>query len=379
MFQLMRGLLERGLDRERILYVNFEDYRLEGISHRDFGRIIEVYYEMFPENKWRKVWFFFDEVQNVPNWERIVRTIIDSGRAQVFITGSSSKLLSWEVATQLRGRTLAYEVYPFSFREFLKARGFKVEEYMSSYKRNLLLSLLDEYLKWGGYPEVVIEKERRRKILEEIWEVTIARDIIDRWKIRNIKALRLLTRAIRESREFSIHRFYNYLKSLGLRVSKNTLYNYLEYLHDSLIAFPLKKLSYTYKNIEMSIPKIYLVDNGLYMEWRNTGRLMENLVLIELKRRGYKENQNLFYWRDYTGKEVDFIIKEGGRVKQLIQVCYELTPDNEKREIGALMKASRELNCKNLQIITWNQEDTIERGNLKIEITPLWKWLLRKH
>ena len=376
MFQLITDLLERGVERDRILYVNLEDYRLEGADYRDLGSILETYYEMYPENRGRKVWLFLDEVQNVRGWEKAVRTFIDRENVQVFVTGSSSKLLSREVATQLRGRALTYEIYPFSFREFLRARGFQPGEYLSSREKSALLNMLDEYLRWGGYPEAVIEHGKRRKILEEIWEVTIARDIVDRWKIRNLRVLRLLIRALQESREFSAHKFYNYLKSLGVRVSKNTIYNYLEYLYDSLVAYPLKKYSPSYKEVEASTPKIYLVDNGLYPR-KEEGLLLENLVFMELKRRGYRENREMYYWRDPTGKEVDFLVLRGGAA-QLIQVAYELTYRNIDREVKPLVKAAKQLAVKDLTIITWNQQQTIRRGNLEIKVTPLWKWLLRR-
>ena len=375
MFQLMKILLERGVGRDRMLYINFEDYRLEGINYIDLKKIVEIYYEMYPENSRLKVWFFLDEIQNVGGWEKVVRNIMDRWNIQIFLSGSSSKLLSREIATQLRGRTLTYIVYPFSFKEFLRARNFRIEKYMSSYEKNRLLNLLNEYLVYGGYPEAVIERERRMKILREIWDVTIARDIIDRWRIRNIRALKLLIRALRKSREFSIHKFYRYLKSLGLRISKNTLYNYIEYLNDSLILYLLKKYSPSYKNIEMSIPKIFFVDNGLYMAEESISKLMENLVFMELRRRNYVENEKLFYWKNSFGREVDFIVLDG----ELIQVCYELTYENRDREIKSLIKASKQLNYKKLRILTWNQEDTININNRKIEITPLWKWLINKN
>jgi len=373
MFQLMKILLERGVGRDRMLYINFEDYRLEGINYIDLKKIVEIYYEMYPENSRLKVWFFLDEIQNVGGWEKVVRNIMDRWNIQIFLSGSSSKLLSREIATQLRGRTLTYIVYPFSFKEFLRARNFRIEKYMSSYEKNRLLNLLNEYLVYGGYPEAVIERERRMKILREIWDVTIARDIIDRWRIRNIRALKLLIRALRKSREFSIHKFYRYLKSLGLKISKNTLYNYIEYLNDSLILYLLKKYSPSYKDIEMSIPKIFFVDNGLYMAEESISKLMENLVFMELRRRNYVENEKLFYWKNSFGREVDFIVLDG----ELIQVCYELTYENRDREIKSLIKASKQLNYKKLRILTWNQEDTININNRKIEITPLWKWLVR--
>ena len=374
MFQLMKILLERGVGRDRMLYINFEDYRLEGINYIDLKKIVEIYYEMYPENSRLKVWFFLDEIQNVGGWEKVVRNIMDRWNIQIFLSGSSSKLLSREIATQLRGRTLTYIVYPFSFKEFLRARNFRIEKYMSSYEKNRLLNLLNEYLVYGGYPEAVIERERRMKILREIWDVTIARDIIDRWRIRNIRALKLLIRALRKSREFSIHKFYRYLKSLGLRISKNTLYNYIEYLNDSLILYLLKKYSPSYKNIEMSIPKIFFVDNGLYMAEESISKLMENLVFMELRRRNYVENEKLFYWKNSFGREIDFIVLD----RELIQVCYELTYENRDREIKSLIKASKQLNYKKLRILTWNQEDTININNRKIEITPLWKWLVRR-
>ena len=375
MFQLMKILLERGVGRDRMLYINFEDYRLEGINYIDLKKIVEIYYEMYPENSRLKVWFFLDEIQNVGGWEKVVRNIMDRWNIQIFLSGSSSKLLSREIATQLRGRTLTYIVYPFSFKEFLRARNFRVEKYMSSYEKNRLLNLLNEYLVYGGYPEAVIERERRMKILREIWDVTIARDIIDRWRIRNIRALKLLIRALRKSREFSIHKFYRYLKSLGLRISKNTLYNYIEYLNDSLILYLLKKYSPSYRDIEMSIPKIFFVDNGLYMAEESMSKLMENLIFMELRRRNYVENEKLFYWKNSFGREVDFIVLDG----ELIQVCYELTYENRDREIKSLIKASKQLNYKKLRILTWNQEDTININNRKIEITPLWKWLINKN
>ena len=381
MFQLI-GELSRHVDRSRLLYVNFEDVRLEGASARDFVKLIDVYYEIFPENRKCKVWMFFDEVQNVEGWEIVVRSLIDMRNVQVYATGSSSRLLSAEIATQLRGRTLTYCIYPFSFREFLRARDFEPPDYMSSAERSRVMNLLNEYLLWGGYPETVLEPKLRRKILDEIWEVTISRDIIERWNIRNVKVLKLLVRALKESKEFSVHAFYNYLKSIGIRVGKDTIYNYMEYLSDAMIVFPLKKFSFSYKTIEMSIPKIFLVDNGLYGNTRDKSHLMENIVFMELKRRGYVENRNLFYWKNNRGLEIDFITTKNGRVNQLIQVTYELKEYDRRqfnREVKPLIKASKTLQCRNALIITWDQEDTIKHGNLTIKVKPLWKWLLESN
>lgn len=375
MYQLIRRLLGRGVPRRRILYVNFEDYRLFGADFRDMAEIVDTFYELYPPRKGEKIWFFLDEVQNVPGWERVVRTLVDSGNVQVYVTGSSSKLLSLELATQLRGRTLVYEVYPFSFREFLRARGIEADPHPSSRQRYEIMNALSEYLEWGGYPEAVLEPEQRERILQEIWEVTVSRDIVERWKIRNTRVLRLLIRAVQESREFSIHRFYIYLKSLGIRVSKNTLYTYLEHLYDALVAFPLRKLSPSYKALEASIPKIYLVDNGLYAE-KEKGRLLENLVFMELKRRGFKENVSLFYWRDPLGREVDFVLRKSTGRYELIQVAYQVTHSNMLRETSSLEKASKQLGRASGLIVTWDQEGVLGEGGVAARAVPLWRWLL---
>ncbi len=375
MYQLIRRLLRIGVPRRRILYVNFEDYRLFGADLRDMAEIVDTFYELYPPQKGEKTWLFLDEVQNVPGWERVVRTIVDSGNVQVYVTGSSSKLLSLELATQLRGRTLVYEVYPFSFREFLRARGIEADPHPSSRQRREILNALSEYLEWGGYPEAVLEPGQRERILQEIWEVTVSRDVVERWKIRNTRVLRLLIRAVQESREFSVHRFYNYLKSLGIRVSKNTLYTYLEHLYDALIAFPLRKISPSYKALEASIPKIYLVDNGLYAE-KEKGRLLENLVFMELKRRGFKENTSLFYWRDPLGREVDFVLRKSASRYELIQVAYQITHSNILRETRPLEKASKQLGRAQGLIITWDQEGVLGEGGAAARAVPLWRWLL---
>jgi len=362
MFQLMKNV-----NPSLRLYINFEDYRLTGITSKEFFRLIEIYYSIFPENKKKKTYFFFDEIQNVTEWERVIRHLLDNENCQIFITGSSSKLLSKEIATQLRGRSLTYFVFPFSFREFLQAKNITFNETLSSYERLKIIKLLEEYLKTGGYPEVVMF-DNKEKIVNEIWEVTISRDIIERWKVKNIKVLKLLTKAIKESTKFSIHKFFNFLKSLGIRISKNTLYTYLEYLKDSLILFSVFRYSPSYKNIEKSIPKIYLVDSGLYENKAEITKLMENAVFIELKRRGF---ENIFYYITKKNEEVDFLVIENGE-KNLIEVTYDL----EESHINKVLNAMHEQKIKSALILTWDYEDVIERNEKKIKCIPLWKWLL---
>ncbi len=378
MFQLMKKLLKVGVQKKNMLYVNFEDSRLSGAKLDDLNGLLEAFFEIYPENKTRKSYFFLDEIQTIERWEMFARRLIDSENVQLFITGSSSKLMSKEIATSMRGRSLTYRVFPFSFREFLSANGIKYGKYLSGAEKAKLLNRLREYMEYGGYPETIVYKEERERILSEIMDVTIYRDIVERYKVKNPKILRVFFAALFNSKEFSVHKFFNFLKSQGMKISKNSLYNYLEYFRDSLIVYPLRKFSYSYKEAESSIPKIYFVDNGLLrlQGIRENGRLMENLVFTELER---KWGNRIFYYKSLDGKEVDFLIKEGAKIRQLIQACYDISDFNTKeRELGALLKASEELKCKNLLVITWDYEGSEKKGGKKIVYVPLWKWLLEK-
>ena len=372
----IKELLARGEDRNQILYVNFEDIRLAGAIAQDLNDLLEVYFEIYPDNRTKNVWFFLDEVQVVPEWERFVRTLVDMENINVFVTGSSSKLMSKEIATSMRGRSLTYDVYPFSFAEVLRADGIEHEKYLSLTQKAKIVRKLEDYVKYGGYPETVIYREEWERILREILDVTIFRDIVERYDVKNIKILKIFLNAIFNSKEFSIHKFFNFLKSQGTKLSKNTLYNYFEYFADSFIVFPLRRFSYSYKDVESSIPKIYLVDNGLLslQGIRDRGRLIENIVFVELKRKGMRD---LFYYKSTSDREIDFVIRDGKTVKELIQVCYDIDNFSTKeRETRALLGGSKELNCDNLLIITWDYEAEEDISGKMIKYVPLWKWLI---
>ena len=373
MFQIMKKILEKyGI--EQILYLNFELTILKNLSLEDLDLIKETYFEIYPESKNKKVWFFLDEIQNAEGWETWVRTLLEEG-INVFISGSNSKLLSREIATQLRGRSLTYIVFPFSFAEFLRAKKIEPKKYFSSKEKARIMKELREYLNFGGYPEVIFYPEEREKIITEIVETTIYRDVVERYKVKNVKALRLLISSLINSatKNFSVHKFHNFLKSEGIKVSKTTLYEYLEALKDVFFVFPVHKFSFSLKKSEQSLPKIFLIDNGiLYVNGvRGKGKLMENLVLIELKRRGKK----VYYWTN--NYEIDFVVRNGEKVEQLIQVCYDLSDyETKKREIKALVKGSEELRCRDLLVITWDFEGEEEVKGKRIKFLPLWKWLL---
>ncbi len=385
LYDLMRTF--KDIERERMIYINLEDDRLLPLELSDLGRLLDAYYEMYPDNRKRMVYLFLDEVQNVDGWELFVRRKLDERNIRPFITGSSSKLLTKEIATSMRGRSLSYLILPFSFFEFLRARGVEIDEYPTSEKRSLIMRDLRDFLEFGGFPEVALEDDEdiKIRILKDYAEVMLIRDIVERHNVRNIKVLRMLFHALLGSfaKQFSAHKFHNSLRSQGIKVSKNTIYEYFQYFEDTFSLFPIRRFSLSLREKEQSLPKIYMIDNGYatklgFRSSLNIGRLMENTVAIEWFRRMSEDPMlEVFYWRDSRGKEVDFVIKKGVDIKELVQVCYDIEEyDTRLREIAALEKASEELDCKDLRIITWDRSDEETVNGKRISFVPLWKWLL---
>jgi len=366
-----------GEDRANSLYLNFEDTRLMDVTFKDIRDLIRIYIEVAgkaPKN------IFFDEVQNVKNWELAVRELLDLQHYNMFVTGSSSKLLSREIATQLRGRTFSYLLLPFSFREFLRAKNVFTEK-MTMDEAAKIRGYLKEYLEFGGFPEVVFEETEKERILKEYFEMILFRDIVERHKLKNISLARFLLSFLLQnfSKEISVNRV---LKSLSSqRFGKNTLYSYIDKIQDSVALFFLNRFSLRVYQRESWPKKIYLCDMGLTKIVRfseDIGKLMENCVFLELLRLTNKKPMlEIYYWKNHEGAEVDFLLKEGVEIKELIQVTYASGRDEiEEREVKSLLKASKETECKNLRIITWNYEGVDKIDERTIKFTPLWEWLL---
>jgi len=375
LFILIKNISEK-FGKGKTLYVNFERADLGLVDYNDLIFMLETYYEIYPENKGKRIWLFLDEIQNVDKWEKFVRTCLDNG-IKVIISGSSSKLLSKEIATCMGGRSLSYNLFPFSFKEYLNAKNFESGKFLSSDEKSRIINFFEDYLNFGGYPEAVIYSNEREKILSDIFETAILKDVIERHRIRNISAMKILIKALLSSKEFSANKFYNHLKSQGIKVGKNAIYNYLEYLEDAFFVFSLRKFSLSYKKVEQSLPKIYFVDNGLLTVNKidDKGKLLENLVFTELLRR----DLDVAYYQNTAKEEVDFLIKKGKKVKQLIQVCFDIENfETHDREIKALVKAGKEFKCNNLLVLTNSLEkQEISKGK-KIIIKPVWKWLLKR-
>lgn len=349
-------LLKQLIDKtKRFYYFNFEDSRASNFELNDFEKLDEIFNEQDKKN----INYFFDEIQNVPRWEIFVRTLLDK-KKKVFITGSNASLLSRELGTRLTGRHIRYELYPFSYPEFLKIINKKPS-----------IRSFEEYFKKGGFPEYIEEKNIR--LLQELFNDIITRDIIVRHNIRNYKlvkdiALYLLSNA---GKEFT----YQSLKKIFNPGSVNTVISILAYYEESYLLFSIPKFEFSLKKQIRNARKIYAVDTGL-IDANSTsfssdhGRILENIVFLELKRKG-----NIIYY--YRRKnECDFVVKLKDNSYKAYQICYKLTEDNKDREINGLTEAMEELNLKTGYILTHEQEDGFKIKNKKIVVMPVWKWII---
>jgi len=384
LFQIMKKLLKSGVRKEQILYLNFEDPRLTNASFEEIKEIIKLYWQMYNE---KQVYLFIDEPQSIDKWESAVRGLYDEG-FKIYITGSSSKLLSREIATSLRGRSLSYLMLPFSFKEFLqiKDKNFDIGK-LSSKEKSELLGLLEEFFDFGSFPEVIKapRDEDKIKIIESYFELAVFKDIIERYHIKNSKLIKWLIKSVISSfsNEVSINKIYQILKSQNIKASKNTLYSYFSFLEDSFFAFSVPKFSFSERKKDLLSNKIYVSDTGfvkLIESSRESGKKMENAVFLELLR-NKKTLEEINFWKNQQGQEVDFVLSGQKKVKSLVQACYDINNlDTKKREIISLLNAGKELKCKNLIILTFDYEKEEEHewfGNKrKIKFIPLWKWLL---
>lgn len=357
-------------DITNIIYINFEDERLE-ISAKEMNQILEAYFEMYPNKKEEELYFFFDEIQEITGWEKFIRRIYDTVSKNIFITGSSSKLLSKEIATSLRGRTITYEVFPLSFKEYLRFKNTEEDIYSTKGKARMLASF-DEYLQKGGFPELIsMNQEIYEKSLGTYFEVMIYRDIIERYSITDPIPLKKFIKKLisNTAKEFTINKVFNSLKSEGIKISKDTIYKFLDYCNDAYLILPLTNFSET--TAKRTIKKAYSIDTGLsslisFALSKEKGRLFENIIFLELKRK----EKEIYY---YKGKsECDFIIKNRENTIQAIQACCELTTDNQQREINGLKEAMNRFKLQEGLILTCSQEKTIDN----IRVMPAYKWLM---
>lgn len=363
--------LMRNFYKDTSYYFNFEDERLLNFESNDFNALYELMIELFDEKKV----FFFDEIQNVKGWENFVRRMQDR-KFKFFITGSNASLLSKELGTKLTGRYLSQKLYPFSFKEFLSFKNYKFQpnNLYKTVERGKLKKFFNVYLKEGGMPEYL--QYQNKEVLKNVYEDILYRDIAVRYDIKETKSLREL--ALYFLTNLGGLFSYNKLKknlSLG---SVNTVKSYTEHLENSFLIFTINLFSYSLKQQAVAPKKVYCLDNGLanavsFRFSRDRGKFLENLVFIELKRR----NEDIYYYKTKNNLEVDFLLKKGRKVKQLIQVSQNLKENKTKeREINGLITALKELKLKQGLILTEDEEEVITLKGIKIIIQPIYKWLL---
>ncbi|MEM5811660.1 MAG: ATP-binding protein [Candidatus Aenigmatarchaeota archaeon] len=328
------------LGRENCLFMNFERPNLIGATPKDFRDMLIACQELYGKEP---KYLMLDEIRAVKNWEVGVRELHDKGKYNILITGSSSKLLPKEIATQLRGRVVNVLLMPFSFREFLKAKNIEIDKFSAYTKKGIILKLLNKFLEKGGFPEPTLKPEIYDELMLSIKDGIFYRDIIERYGIRKTKTFEFLTRVLVSSFSsyYTYSKLQNILYSSGIKISKNTIIEFVRILEECFLLFSVEKFHFKVKEILKSPKKVYVVDQGLIKLFvprasKDIGKLMENCVFCELKR----ISTNEIFYLEVNQSEVDFVIKEGLEIKQLIQATYASNKDEvDKREIKALMKA----------------------------------------
>ncbi|OGF21868.1 hypothetical protein A2Y83_00900 [Candidatus Falkowbacteria bacterium RBG_13_39_14] len=357
---------------ENFLYFNFDDERLIDFTYADFNSLLGLTFEVYNGTKV----FFFDEIQNIYGWEKFASRLFAEGY-KVFVTGSNAKLLSSELATSLTGRHKTTELYPFGFKEYLMMKKIEFKKDYSTKETSKLKKMFNEYLESSGFPEILISRDKEE--LKQIYEDILFKDLIVRFKIRDVKSFRELLLFLFSNAGKKIS-FNNLSKILNFK-SVATVKNYIEFFEKVYLLFPVYLFDYSIKKQIKNDRKIYGIDHGLlktvsFNFSKNNGRYLENLVFIELKRRGI----NPFYYVTKQGKEIDFLIRKGVKTNELIQVSYELSDkDTFAREIDGLFEGLKEFNLKEGLILTEYEETEIKKDGKKIVIKPVYKWLIDKN
>ncbi|MFH1722442.1 MAG: ATP-binding protein [Candidatus Altiarchaeota archaeon] len=385
MYSTIKKLREKE-ERKAIIYINFENRKLFPLNPEYFNYLVEIIHEEGLLDKSGQIYVFLDEVQKIQGWENYVRSIYDEfkGRIKIFISGSTSKLTKSKLSHLLTGRHLTTLVFPLSFAEYLEFNGVEYRGIVTEKERAKIEKHLKQYLTLGGFPEVVLTKND--ELIETLLLDVINRDITPKVKHKEVveDIAYFLTSYVAKLTSFT--KLSKLLKNRGIKVSVPTLEKYFWLMKDSFIFFDTQIFSYKAKDQLQYPRKIYCIDNGFvnYFGFKfseDKGRMLENSVAIHLYRESLENKKTkMYYWKSKEGYEVDFVLKEGLKVKQLIQACWDTSDyDTHKRETKALFKAGEELQCNNLLVITENCEGREKVKGKTIRYTPLWKWLLAKN
>lgn len=383
LFQLMEKLVAEGVSRENILYLNFFDDRLRPLRHGGLAQVTEAYFALYPRKKGTEtVYCFFDEIQEIPDWEPFVDRLLRTENCRVYLSGSSAAMLSKELATQMRGRALSWEIFPFSFREYLDAVGVAAGQgAFTSKTRALVQSAFEEYWEKGGFPEVLpLDRRLRIKVHQEYLNAILFRDLVERHDVAHPKAITDLAGWLLDhcGAQYSVNSLTGYLKSLGHSAPKTAVADYLEWFEDAYFLFTVRVFDASLARSNSNPKKVYCIDPSLVRSvsssiLKNRGHLLENLVFVAL-RRLYPD---IFYYKTRNGREVDFVVPRREEGKLLVQVSESLVdPATRKRELQALTEAMGELGLDSACIVTRGEEESVETEVGRIEVLPAWRFLL---
>jgi predicted AAA+ superfamily ATPase len=383
-YQRINELMAQGINKKRLLYLNFDDERLFGFKTEDFRLIPDIFYQAFPENRDLLCYFFLDEIQDAPNWELFVRRLIDAGNVQVYLTGSSSKLLTTEIATSMRGRSVETEVFPLSFAEFLLFHNLfeEIPQLFSPAIKSKLCHALSQYFQTGGFPDVQsLSSVSWVSVLQDYVNNVLFRDVQERYKITNTLALRhIMQKAFHTPGEkLSANKLHKELKGLGIKSDRESLTLFIDYFCRAYLFYAVPYHTDSLAKVRVNPPKIYLVDVGMIRAMNSKqsadkGLLLENLVFLHLRRQGY----TIEYLITKKGFEVDFIASHKfEREYRIIQSCYKISdPATFQREIRAILDVREYTKAKECVIVTWDEEQELDNG---IKIVPAWKFLLDRY
>lgn len=375
LYQIMANLEKQGVTKQECLYLNFEDERLNFDGGND--AIFDAYRELYPNQDLSRVYLFFDEIQELPGWEKFIRRVNDSITNHIFLTGSNSRLLSKDIASSLRGRSLSFEILPLSFSEFLSFRDLPQRMPVSSRDTALVKNAFDHYCLWGGFPELVdVTETFKVQILQEYFNVMLYRDLVERYRIRDTAIAKYVLKRLVASftKEFSVNKLYNELKSKGFSIGKETLYRMVDEIFSIYMLASVERYDPSVVRREMSNKKVYLYDNGFATALNasfaeDRGKRLENSVFRYLR----GQTEEIYFARN--GWECDFVVFVQGKKPQLVQVAWQLNRENIDRELKGLISSRKSLDHADAFLIVDHVEPGLDVPEW-VRVVPVVEWLL---
>ncbi len=378
----INNLITEGVPKEQILWIGFDDERLRSMSSEELDDVITAYMEMFPDIPIKNVYMFFDEIQLIKDWEYFILRLYKSYCKNIYVCGSNATMLSSELSSALRGYPLEYEIYPLSFREYCRFKGIPTDSYLEKDKARQRIAF-EAYNFESAFPEIVLTptKSEQLKLLHGYFDTMLLKDLAEHYKITNTAVVRYFVKRIMANltKPTSILSIYKDIKSQGLKVSKDDLYLWANYICDIFLFVRISRYDRSLIKEQKATDKYYCIDNGLRTsilmpQSDDNGKNLENTVLLELNRRKHPSEKITYFQGE---GECDFVIQRNENIAQLIQVTWDMTDnDTRVREIKGLLEASAVTKCDNLLIITKDEENTLKQGEKEIRIVPAWKWLL---